>query len=176
MTAITKPTADNIRPKGKGAATVEAARRADAFISAYARTGNATQASIEAGYSKRSANQQGSVLMAKPNICARAHAERQKFMAETEGDLKRQARKLVEAADDAIRALHEISHGGDAAGRGAVARVAASIAILDRAGHKPVEKIEQKTELTTDAAAAREKLKQRLGVDHLADDGRYSKN
>ena len=123
--------------KTKGAATVEAARRADAFVAAYARCGNATQAAVEAGYSKRSAGQQGSALMKKPEISARCSEARAAFLAEAEDDKQRQRKLLVAAADDAITALHRVVQGE--VGRGAVAMVSAATAILDRAGHKPVD-------------------------------------
>ena len=45
------------------------------------------------------------------------------------------------AADDAIRTLVEISAAAPRVG--AIARVQAAVAILDRAGHKPIERVEQ---------------------------------
>ena len=77
--------------------------------------------------------------MTDTDICARASESRAAFLADQEDDKKRQRRMLVEAADDAIRALQSVVRGGEASGRGAVARVSAATAILDRAGHKPVD-------------------------------------
>ncbi len=121
---------------------IEAARRRDAFVQAYARTGVAEQACIEAGYSARSARTQSSRMMAEVDLSQRAHKARTEFLAAAEDQRKRQERRLVQVADDAIDALHHIVRGGKASGRGAVARVSAATAILDRAGHKPVERKE----------------------------------
>lgn len=137
MAATPKKPQPKAKAAGKGAATVEAARRAEAFVAAYGRTGNATQAAVEAGYSAKSAKQQGSRLMTDAAICARCSEARAAFLAEQEDDKKRQRKMLVQAADDAIRALHTVVRGG--VGRGAVAMVSAATAILDRAGHKPVD-------------------------------------
>ncbi len=139
MAASKKPAARKTAPKGDGVRTAEAPRKVDAFIAAYARHGNATQAAKDAGYSERSARQQGGELMTKPDVSARCAESRNAYLAEQEDDKKRQRRMLVEAADDAIRALQAVVRGGDASGRGAVARVSAATAILDRAGHKPVD-------------------------------------
>ena len=137
MAATLKKPAAKTAGKGKGAATAEAKRRVEAFIAAYARTGNATQAAVEAGYSAKSAKQQGSRLMTDAAICARSAEARSAYLAEQEDDKKRQRKMLVDAADDAIRALRSVVQGSVA--RGAVAMVSAATAILDRAGHKPVD-------------------------------------
>ncbi len=72
---------------------------------------------------------------------------------EQEDDFARQQAALRGAADGAIKTLQEVAaaapRGQDGkADRsyylGAMARVQAAIAILDRAGHKPVERVEQK--------------------------------
>jgi phage terminase small subunit len=161
MTEPKKPTSRTKAPLGGSARNTEAARRATAFIAAYGRTGNATQSAKEAGYSERSARKQGSRLMTDADICARARAARESFLAGQQDAKERQSKALVNAADDAISTLRAIVN-GTSDGKGLVAKVTAAVAILDRAGHKPVEKVEQKVELTTDAAAAREKLKAKL--------------
>lgn len=123
--------------KGKGVATTEAKRRVDAFVIAYGRTGNATQAAKDSGYSAHSAGQQGSALLKKPEISERCAKARAEFLAQNENAKKRQREALELAADDAIVALRKVVTGKIK--RGAVAIVSASTAILDRAGHKPVD-------------------------------------
>ncbi len=148
-------------PKGRGAATLESKRKADAFVAAYGRTGNATQAAIEAGYSPRSARPTGSKLLTDPDIYSRAQNARQAYLDGQQDVRARQSGALIAAADDAITYLHSLLK-GDVDSRGSPGKVAAALGVLDRAGHKPVEKVEQKVELTTDAAAARERLKAKL--------------
>ena len=137
MAATPKKPQPKAKARGKGAGTAEAERRADAFVVAYGRTGNATQAAAEAGYSAKSAKQAGARLLSDTSIRDRAAEARAAYLAEQEDDKKRQRKMLVEAADDAIRALHQVVQGGVT--RGAVAMVSAATAILDRAGHKPVD-------------------------------------
>lgn len=135
--ATPQKTAPAKKAPGKGVGTVEAARRAEAFVSAYARTGNATQAAIDAGYSAKSAMQQGSRLLRNAEIYAKATQARAEFLAEQEDNKKRQRKMLEAQADDAILALGKVVRGEIP--RGAVAIVSAATAILDRAGHKPVD-------------------------------------
>ncbi len=139
MTMAATPKKPQARAKADGekAGAAEVKRRVDAFVVAYGRTGSATQAAVEAGYSAKSAKQQGSRLMTDAAICARCSEARAAFLAEQEDDKKRQRKMLVVAADDAITALHRVVQGE--VGRGAVAMVSAATAILDRAGHKPVD-------------------------------------
>jgi phage terminase small subunit len=116
---------------------VETQRRIAAFAAAYGRTGNATQAAIDAGYSVKTARTQGSALLTKPDIfdlCSKARAE---YLAACENVKQRQRKMLEAAADDAIAALQTVVQGK--VSRGAVAMVSAATAILDRAGHKPVD-------------------------------------
>jgi len=119
------------------AKAVEAQRRATAFIAAYARTGNATQAALDAGYSPKTARQQGAALLSKLDKDGKCSKARADFLAEQEDNKKRQRKLLEAAADDAILALHSVVRGG--VKQGAVAVVSAATAILDRAGHKPVD-------------------------------------
>lgn len=143
---MTAPKPAGAATRGKGAAeqrapksakAVEADRRAIAFIAAYARTGNATQAALEAGYSPKTVRQQGAMLLSKLDKNGECSKARTDFLAEQENSKKRQRRMLEVQADDAIRALGMVVRGEVA--RGAVAMVSAATAILDRAGHKPVD-------------------------------------
>lgn len=134
---MTAPKTAGAAPRSKGAGTAEAARRADAFVAAYGRTGNATQAAIDAGYSAKTARQQGAALLSKLDKDGRCSQARAAFLAEQEDAKKRQRRMLVEGADDAIIALRAVVQGR--VQKGAVAMVSAATAILDRAGHKPVD-------------------------------------
>ncbi len=118
----------------------ERERRVQAFIDAYGRTGNGTQAAKDAGYKGNSVRTYASRLLAQPEVRERAEAARAKFLAETEDTHKRQREALIRKADDAIEALGKVVQGK--VGRGAVARVSAAIAILDRAGHKPTERVD----------------------------------
>ena len=145
----------------KSVHAIEAERRAEVFIAAYGRTGNATQAAKEAGYSERSARMQGSRLMTNADICVRARTARENHLSEQISATERQSRALINAADSAITYLKSAVDGTAEKG-GMQARVAAAVAILDRAGHKPVERVEQKVEITADAHAARERLKAKL--------------
>ena len=135
MTATQKPKARKPATQGEGAREVE--RRIAAFVAAYARTGNAGQAAKEAGYSPRSAPQQGGRLMNNAEIRERCAKAREEFLIENENTKKRQRKMLEIAADDAIAALQTVVQGR--VSRGAVAMVSAATAILDRAGHKPVD-------------------------------------
>ena len=79
--------------------------------------------------------------MREPATGARAREARQQHVERTQDAFARQQRALREAADAAIATLVEIS--AAAPRTGALARVTAAVAILDRSGHKPVERIEQ---------------------------------
>ena len=119
----------------------EVAHRRELFIAAYAQTGNATAAAIAAGFTEKNAGVQGDKLLHEPETGLRAREARQRHVQATVSDFERQQRALCEAADGAIRTLVEISAAAPRAG--AMARVQAAIAILDRAGHKPIERVEQ---------------------------------
>ncbi len=71
---------------------------------------------------------------------------------EQQDDFARQQAALKGAADGAIKTLREVAAAAprDDEGKadrsyylGAMARVQAAVAILDRAGHRPVERVEQ---------------------------------
>jgi Phage terminase, small subunit len=100
------------------------------FVKHYVASLNATKAATEAGYSKKTARTQGSVLLTNPNI--------QKEIDSELNDIHlKQKRLLMRAADSAIKALIETVEKGKG-----LARVNAANSILDRAGHKAVDKFQ----------------------------------
>lgn len=119
----------------------ETAHRRELFVAAYATTGNATAAAIAAGFSESNAATQGDRLMHEAETGLRARKAREQHVHATQDAFRRQQQALRDAADGAIKALIEIAEMPPRAG--AQARVLAAVAILDRAGHKPVERIEQ---------------------------------
>lgn len=140
---MTKPQTVKRHALGKSAATIEAERKAGVFVQAYGRTGNARVAAVDAGYSAKTANQAGARLLADPAIYQKAAAAREQFLAEQE-DVKKRQRRLLEAqADDAIEALGRVVSGQIKVGAATV--VSAAIAILDRAGHKPVSEVDHRS-------------------------------
>lgn len=124
--------------------TTELERRREQFVLAYAVTGNATAAAVAAGYSPRSAKEQGVRMMADATVGARAREAREAYLADQQAAFDRQTASIRSAADQAILALEEILKGA----KSEMARVQACVAILDRAGHKPIERVESKTEHT----------------------------
>lgn len=72
-------------------------------------------------------------------LMARAREARTAWLAGQSDAHERQSLALVDAADTAITVLLDQAQ----TARSAMARVQAAVAILDRAGHKPVERIEQ---------------------------------
>ena len=119
----------------------EVQHRRQLFVAAFAETGNASAAAVAAGYSERSAGTMGDRLMHEAGTAARAREARRQYVESSMSDFQRQQAALCAAADDAIRVLVEISAAAPRVG--ALARVQAAVAILDRAGHKPIERIEQ---------------------------------
>ncbi len=119
----------------------EVQHRRQLFVAAFAETGNATAAAIAAGYTEKNAGAQGDRMMHEAATGPRAREARQQHVLRTQDAFTRQQRALCEAADAAIRTLVEISAAAPRVG--ALARVQAAVAILDRAGHKPIERIEQ---------------------------------
>ena len=119
----------------------EVQHRRELFVAAYASSGNATQAAIAAGFGARNADVQGGRMMREAATGPRAREARDAHVRGTIDDFARQQAALRTAADGAIATLVEISAAAPRAG--AFARVQAAIGILDRAGHKPVERIEQ---------------------------------
>ena len=80
-------------------------------------------------------------MMHEAETGARAREARQQHVLRTQDAFSRQQAALRAAADDAIRVLAEIAQCAPRVG--AIARVQAAVAILDRAGHKPIERVEQ---------------------------------
>ena len=119
----------------------EVAHRRELFIASYAATGNASAAAIAAGFGERNAGAQGDRMMHEAATGARAREARRQYVESSMSDFQRQQRALCEAADAAIATLVEISAAAPRVG--ALARVTAAVAILDRSGHRPVERIEQ---------------------------------
>ena len=108
--------------------------RQEMFALEYARTGNASKAAREAGYSLPGAAQQGYVLLRNPNVLARVSELQAEWHAE-------QVAAIRDHVAPAIETLAEISR-GDAPASGAQARVMAACALLDRAGFQPIQKVE----------------------------------
>ena len=125
---------------------VEVERRRVLFVEAYATTGNGEAAALAAGYAESQARGQAAQFMSDPALSTRARASREKWVAAQSDAYQRQAKALVDASDDAIAALQKIVIASkDEPTNGMQARVQAAVAILDRAGHKPVERVEQTT-------------------------------
>ena len=97
--------------------------RQDKFIEHYSITGNATQSAIEAGYSEKTAKQKGYEL--------------KNILREQIND---QTQKVL--ADKIPSSLHFLSELAEKAESESV-RLGAIKDLLDRAGLKPVERIEQ---------------------------------
>jgi hypothetical protein len=108
--------------------------RQEQFCLEYARTGNASKAAREAGYSLPGAAQQGYVLLRNPHVLARVSEMQAEWHAERVAAIR-------DHVAPAIETLAEISR-GEAPAAGAQARVLASCALLDRAGFQPIQKIE----------------------------------
>ena len=97
--------------------------RQDKFIEHYSITGNATQYAIEAGYSEKTAKQKGYEL--KNNLREQINDQTQKVLA-----------------DKIPQNLHFLSELAEKAESESV-RLGAIKDLLDRAGLRPVERIEQ---------------------------------
>ena len=141
-----KPSRGNISPE-------ERAERVNLFVFTYGQTGNATASAIAAGYSEKNARKQGRMMLRDANIASRARAERDKVVNATKDAFAAQLDRLKHEADTAIDALGEIMRGPQrgADGKpvdpkwyvGAQARAQAAMIVLDRAGHKPIERVQQ---------------------------------
>ena len=106
------------------------------FAVEYARLGNASEAARVAGYSVKTAGQQGWALLKNPQILARI----QELQADWHSE---QVAALKTHISPAIKALGGIVKGGGKHGDQAV--VLAATALLDRAGFKPIDKSEVKS-------------------------------
>ena len=99
--------------------------RQDKFIDIYSKTGNATQSAIEAGYSQKTAKQKGYELK---NLL------RKEINEQTQ-------RVLADHVPSSIKWLSELAETSESDS----VRLGAIKDLLDRAGLKPVERIEQTT-------------------------------
>ena len=133
-------------------ASLEAARRREQFVSVYAATGNAAGAAVAAGYAAGSAKGKGAEMMADQEIGPLAREARELYLADKAAAFERQSEALRTAADKAILSLVNAA----ATAKSEMARVQAAVAILDRAGHKPIERVESKNEHTFQPADANE--------------------
>lgn len=95
------------------------------FISLYCKSGNATQAALDAGYAKKSARQQGYQLKRT------FRSQIDKHIADNMSDIVLENLAIVQ---DLARNSNSDS-----------VRLSASNSLLDRAGLKPVERIETTT-------------------------------
>jgi hypothetical protein len=105
--------------------------RQEKFAVEYARTGNAYQAALSAGYGPSYAKASSYKMLDNVGIRARVESEQAAMLAEQRARLS----AMANAALDALAATL-----GNAA-PGSMARVRAAEIILDRAGHKPVERV-----------------------------------
>ena len=119
----------------------EVAHRRELFIASYAATGNASAAAIAAGFGEKNAGAQGDKLLHEPETGTRAREARRHYVESSMSDFQRQQRALCEAGDAAIATLVQVAANPPRVG--AQAMVLAAVAILDRAGHKPIERVEQ---------------------------------
>ena len=119
----------------------EVEHRRELFIAAYAQTGNASAAAVAAGFAERNADVTGDRLLREPATGVRAREARQQHVEATLSDFQRQQAALCAAADGAIGTLVQVA--ANPPRTGAQAMVLAAVAILDRAGHQPVQRIEQ---------------------------------
>ena len=119
----------------------EVAQRRELFIAAFAETGNGSAAAIAAGYAPKNADVTAARLLRDPRISPRAREARERHVLRTQDAFSRQQAALCAAADDAIRTLVQVA--SNPPRTGAQAMVLAAVAILDRAGHQPVQRIDQ---------------------------------
>lgn len=103
------------------------------FVTEYLRNGNnATQAAIAAGYSEKTASSQGSRLLKSVEI--------QQYLNKTEQNLNKDLRMMF--AEDAVKAYNvmlEIMQDPEAMHKD---RLIAARDLLDRAGYKPVDRLQ----------------------------------
>jgi len=99
--------------------------RQDKFIDIYSKTGNATKSAIEAGYSQKTAKQKGYELK---NLLRK--------------EINEQTQKvLADHVPSSIKWLSELARDSESDS----VRLGAIKDLLDRAGLKPIERIEQTT-------------------------------
>lgn len=114
---VKKKKASSTAKQGTSKAAAEARRKM--FVEAYlANGGNATEAAVEAGYSQRSAGQQGSRLLKDVKISAAIQARRETLMGKYELTSEMVMRTIVQELifdpaklyneDGSLRPLHEL--------------------------------------------------------------------
>jgi phage terminase small subunit len=105
------------------------------FVINYVDSGHGTNSAINAGYSEKSAYSTASDLLRNPKIASAIEKER-------EDRKKAIQHKLSKYAEDAVKILYELAGKSDSDS----VRLQAAKDIMDRAGHKPVDKVENKNE------------------------------
>lgn len=122
------------------------------FVYEYLIDSNGTQAAIRAGYSEKTAQEQSSRLLSNVMVQEIINNELDELY-------KKQKQTLIKGADLAIEALIDAVKNGKG-----LAKVQAANSILDRAGHKSVDRIQAniKTEQGVNIDEIKSKLIERL--------------
>lgn len=112
-------------------------QKQEQFIESYVKNANATQAAIEAGYSEKTARQQGYQML-------------KQFQAEIDQKVKEELNALQGLAVNHLKKLLEAES--------EAVQMAATKDILDRTGHKPTEK----QEITHEAKPSPEEVQEQI--------------
>lgn len=141
----------------------EMERQREEFCRVFAMTGSLAEAAKHCGYKNMVERHRY-----PPELVERAQKAREEWCHKNQERHEEQQSALKDAADVAILTLRGIAEGPKVdekpedyakRSRNAVARVNASVAILDRAGHKPVERIETDvTHKVIDEQVSKEKM------------------
>lgn len=107
------------------------------FVEHYLQTLNVTQSALAAGYSPNGASQTGYKILRLPHIAE----EVDKRKAELRDEMRD---RFLGYAEQAIKTLYNVINDPESANRD---KIAAARDILDRAGFKPVEKVEGRQEI-----------------------------
>jgi phage terminase small subunit len=138
------------------------------FIDAYLLSMNATSAAKEAGYSKKTAYSIGQRLLKFEEIKIEVDQRLDSLH-------EQQKRSFIALSDSAIMALNDVVTNG----RG-LAKVNAANSILDRAGHKPVDRVQSDVNANVHADVniedAREELLEKLNRRYPIDGGEAREN
>lgn len=103
------------------------------FVTEYLRNGNnATQAAIAAGYSEKTASSQGSRLLKSVEV--------QQYLNKTEQNLNKDLRMMF--AEDAVKAYNVMLDIMNDATTPPKDRLVAARDLLDRAGYKPIDRVQ----------------------------------
>ena len=105
------------------------------FAEFYLDLSNGTQAAIKAGYAVAGAHTEASRLLKNAKVAEYIESER-------EARKKAIQSKLAKYAEDAVILLYDLAKTSDSDS----VRLQAIKDIMDRAGHKPVDKVENKNE------------------------------